>query len=248
MSVHRLARAVTVYVGRIEQAFTKKDVYVRNNNSDQALAAIFRHAMKTARAIVHLVKAGFGSNGLGLSRSTAEVLLTVRWLTNRNSEERARKFLRFDVKQGQRIIEILKKYNIAPPRHRLHSKYFSNVAAEYPQWDRWSDGVRKMGEEKEFLDPEWVTRMSPVFVWEVPFFIGSYHLHPTALGTRHQRLPRGETFSFREVESEEPFGHQALVSAASTIHYVALRLDLFWGLGLSDQIDAFWERYVDPAV
>jgi hypothetical protein len=105
-----------------------------------------------------------------------------------------------------------------------------------------------MGEEKEFLDPEWATRMSPLFVWEVPFFIGSYHLHPTALGTRHQRLSRGETFSFREVESEESFGHQALVSAASTIHYVALRLDLFWGLGLSDQIDAYWEKYIDPAI
>jgi hypothetical protein len=29
---------------------------------------------------------------------------------------------------------------------------------------------------------------------------------------------------------------------------VALRLDLFWGLGLSDQIDAHWDKYVDPAV
>jgi Family of unknown function (DUF5677) len=131
MSVHRLARAVTVYLARIGQAFAQKDIYVRNNNSDQALAAIFRHAMKTARAIVHLAKAGLGSNGLGLSRSMAEVLLTVRWLSNRDSDERARRFLRFDTKQGQRIVEILEKYNIAPPRQRLHSKYFSRIAAEY---------------------------------------------------------------------------------------------------------------------
>jgi Family of unknown function (DUF5677) len=247
MSVHRLARAVTVYLARVERAFTRKGMYIRKSNSDEALAALFRQAMKTARAIVHLARSGYGSNALGLSRSMAEILLTIRWLTNRDSEARAKRFLRFDIKQGQRIIEILDKYNSNLARKRLHPKYFSR-AAEYKSWDRWSDGVKRMAEEDEVLDPDAMSSMSPLFVWEVPFFIGSYHIHPTALGTRHQRLRWGETFSFHENESEGSFGYEALVATTSAIHYVALRLDLFWGLGLSEEMDAYWGKYVDPAM
>jgi hypothetical protein len=105
-----------------------------------------------------------------------------------------------------------------------------------------------MVEEEEVFDTNPIMGVTPQWVWEVPFFIGSYHLHPTALGVLHQRLNSGEQFSFKEIESEESLGHQALVSASAAVHGEALRIDRFWGLGLSEEFERYWQKYIDPSI
>src|ERR1700722_11667895 len=106
MSVHRKARRLTLLTGRIEAAFERKEVYLRKwSHSDTALAAIFRRSTKTTRAITHLARLGFGTDALALSRSLIDSWITVRWMTNRDSEARSRQFWGFQLRQRDRLSE-----------------------------------------------------------------------------------------------------------------------------------------------
>jgi Family of unknown function (DUF5677) len=135
LSIHRLSRAVTLYLGRVERAFTLREMFLRQSYSDVVLSAIFRHSMKTARAIVTLANSGFGSNALGLSRSVADEWLTIRWLTNREPEPRCKLFLGFAAKQRERIVDILDRHN-ANMHNQRNDLRRKALAAEYKRWDK----------------------------------------------------------------------------------------------------------------
>jgi hypothetical protein len=172
--ISELAEAAESFVGHIEALFEQKELRLRQRSySDIALAAIFRRSAKTVQAIAHLAKAGFGSSALGMSRSITEEWIVVRWLTNVDYEQRADRFLHYGHKQGERILEILEKYEFEHDHGRFKGRF--HKAAEYETWRQWGPAIRTMAAEEEVLDAD--PTYDPMWSYDGPFFVASYHLH-----------------------------------------------------------------------
>jgi hypothetical protein len=250
VSVIRLRRGVTLLLGRIEQGFEKRQAILRrSSHADIVLAGLFRSSMATARSVVHLTRSGFGADALGMSRSIAEKWITIRFITNKDTDARALKFRAFNARQHERIIELLDAYNA----NLGHEKYKGNVrikrmAAAYSKWDRWGENSRTMALEAEEFDPELDQRLASKWVYDVPFFVASSFLHPTSWGIRHQLLRPGDSFSFRDGEDERRLAHQAMMTTAHCMAHQARRMSLYWGLGLEEDFTDYWDRYIQPHI
>lgn len=250
MSVHQLARATVLIAGRVEHLFTDKQIYLRRSTcSDIALAALLRNACRTSRAIAFLARGGYGSNALALTRSMADIWITVRWLTNKDTQFRTMRFLGFDSRQRERIIELLGEYYPAVNLDRFAGNdRHDQQARGYPRWDMWGPGIGRMADEDETFETESEGVTSPRWTHDVTFFISSYHLHPTSLGLRHHFLQAGDTFDFRPRHGEDQFASHGLVSTLQCLSRSASRIGLFWGVNAEDPLSSLWEKYVTPVI
>jgi hypothetical protein len=179
----------------------------------------------------------------------ADIWITIRWLTNKDADIRARRFLGFDSRQRARIIELLGMYYPTVDLDRFAgNKHHDQQAQEYSRWDTWGPGIRKMADEEEMLDPQSVGITSPKWTHDVIFFTSSYYLHPTSLGLRHHFLQPGDTFHFRRQYDEDGFASHGLVSTLQCLSHSASRVGLFWGMDVEDVLSSLWERYVKPVI
>jgi hypothetical protein len=127
----------SILTAHIERAFERKDMYLRGvSKADVAVGALLRRSARMTRAIVALGKLGFGADAVALSRSLIDHWIVLRWITNQDSEARARLFWFFEAKQKERVGEVINKYPpsrdqtplVLPPKTR-------RIAEEYPRWD-----------------------------------------------------------------------------------------------------------------
>ena len=244
--LRKLVRRVRVLVRRVETAFEHKQIYPRNITSDQMLSAMFRRTVGTVRSVVLLAESGHGADALALTRNLVDSFIVGRWVTNQDAETRGRLFWGFEAKQLERQREIIQKYSSGadiPPLPGGHTT--EQIAAEYKRWDTWGPGVRTMAIEDEVLNPEAWLNMQPIWSHEVLFFLASCYLHPTPLGVREWCTPKGGVFNF-DKRDEGNCAEQALVACASLIAHLANRISVFWGLGLSDELAGYWQKYIDP--
>jgi hypothetical protein len=234
----------------MEQFFTKRGIYLRRStSSDVTLAALLRGECETSRAIVALARSGYGANTLALSRSMVDAWITIRWLTNRDTDSRTRRFLGFDSKQRERIMELINLYYPTVNIDRfVGNKHHDRQAREYPRWDTWGPGIKKMAEEDEVFEDELVGPASPRWAYDIAFFISSYHFHPTSLGLRHHFLQPGDIFSFEQRSKEGKLTEQGLIIAVQCLLQSASRIGRYWGVDAEDTISSLWERYVDPII
>jgi hypothetical protein len=103
-----------------------------------------------------------------------------------------------------------------------------------------------MAEEAEILDPGAWMNMQPIWTWEILFFYASCHLHPTPVGLVDVALPPGSLFSFGRKTDEGSEAEQAIVAAAALIAHMANRVSLACGLGLSEEVAGYWNKYIRP--
>jgi len=89
----RHKRDIRVAVGKIRLFLNKKRYHPRRNVlSDMVIFGLVSKAVKVAQAAVCLVDAGLPEEAFGLSRTLVEIALSLRFITNRYTERRARRF------------------------------------------------------------------------------------------------------------------------------------------------------------
>lgn len=245
MSILRLTRATLLIALRVERLFTAKQLYLRRTtDSDITLAALLRSSCRTSHAIVSLARAGHGASALGLSRSMVEFWITIRWLTNKDTDSRAKKFTGFNSKLRERIIQLIDEYYPSVDLEQYRgNRHHDLQAMEYPKWDTWGPGIRAMATEVEVFQDDLVGVTSSKFAYDIAFFVSSYYLHPTSLGVNHHYLQPGETFNFEAQSTEEELSKQALFFTAQSLVQSALRIGLFWGTETEEAVLSVWERY-----
>lgn len=248
MSVHRLSRATLLITGRVEQVFTEKGIYLRRTSySDVALGALLRGACRTSRAIVSLAQSGYGAATLALARSVIDSWITIRWLTNKDTDSRTRRFLAFDSKLRERIIQLIgTHYPTVDLRRYGGNKRHDRQALEFKKWSAWGPGIKDMAKETEEFDGSLTGAASPTWTYDIPFFISSYYLHPTSLGLNHHLQKPGETFNFDLRLDEDKMAGQGLMSTVQCVMLSGLRVAHFWGLDVDDMLICLWDRYIHP--
>jgi hypothetical protein len=248
MSIHKLSRATLVITGRVEQFFTSEGIYLRRSTtSDITLAALLRSGCETSRAIVALVCSGHGAVALGLSRSIIEIWITVRWLTNVDTDKRAEQFLHFNSKQRERILELINEYYPGVSLDRFKgNRHHDRRAMLYKAWDRWGVGIKKMAQESEHFAEEPSGAASPKWAYDIAFFISSSYFHPTSLGLHRHFLKPGDRFTAKQLIDANEAAEQGMIFAAQFLLQIASRIASYWGLESDDFLSDLWNRYLNP--
>jgi len=173
--------------------------------------------------------------------------ITIRWLTNKDTDSRTRKFLAFDSKQRERIIQLIGTYypNVDLRRYK-GNKHHDRQALEFKKWSAWGPGIKDMAAEAEVFDASLTGAASPTWAYDIPFFISSYYLHPTSLGLNHHFQTPGETFNFVSRFDEDKMAEQGLMSTAQCVMLSGLRVAQFWGFDFDDLLISLWDRYIHP--
>ncbi len=250
MSVRKLNRTLLLIAGRVEQFYASKGIFLRcSTDSDVVLAALLRSGIQTSRAVSLLAIKGFGANALGVSRSMVDTWITVRWLTNTDTDARSRRFLSFNSKQRERIIDLIDKYYPGVDLSRFRGNEHHDLhALKYQRWDKWGPGTWNMAVEQELLEQEPSGPSSSKFAYDVPFFISSYYFHPTALGLHHLLPKAGKVLRFERSSYEDQLAEQALYFTAQFLLQIAFRIGRYWGIQIDDLVCSLWSRYIETIV
>jgi hypothetical protein len=168
-----------------------------------------------------------------------------RWITNQDSESRGKLFWGFQAKQKERAGEMVKKYppSWGPVNFTLRPEV-QRVADAYTRWDSWGPRLKEMAKEPEVLDPGASLKMPPEWTHESLFFFASCFLHPTPTGLGHEVLKPGSVFFSKRTHNEESHAESALAGTTATVVRMASRVNVYWGLGLSDEIDQAWQKHI----
>jgi hypothetical protein len=195
---------------------------------------------------VLLAESGYGADALGLSRSLVDDWLVIRWITNRDSDARGRRFIDFLAKQLERMDEVSEEYGPSDqPRGGLSARV-QEVADEFSSWKSLGTTARAMAEEPEELDPGSSMHFAAGWTYDVLYFWTCCYIHPTPIGVRHRALPKGALFSF-DAANEDDEAEQALAAVGTFLSQIANRASVFWGLNLTTNIEGFWSEYATAA-
>jgi hypothetical protein len=152
----RLIRKIKVFFDK-ERYHARRTVHL-----DQVVLAHVSKSIKVAEAVVSLVDAGFSDEAFGLSRTMVEIALNLRFITNRYSERRAKRFAdyiaRWKVELERRTLKHMfkkdekgndikdKKGNKIPlyTKKQLrammkHYKRYAKVARKFPNRTSWTE-------------------------------------------------------------------------------------------------------------
>ena len=106
---------------RRTKAFLNKQGYYPRQNvmADAVILGLMSKAVKVAEGVVVLLDAGLPDEAFGLSRTLVEVALNLRFITNRYTERRARRFARY---AGKWKIQMMRRLAQLTPRRRSRAE------------------------------------------------------------------------------------------------------------------------------
>lgn len=100
-TVRRLVTAARSY-------WNQQEFYPRSGNAvDHVVLALVSKSLRVADAVMHLVRAGYSDEAFGLTRTLVEIALNLRYITNRSSDYRARRFIAYGAKWK---LELARRY------------------------------------------------------------------------------------------------------------------------------------------
>ena len=134
---------------------------------DKIVLAHVSKALNVAQSIMTLIEAGFPEEAFGVSRTMVEIALNLRFITNRNSEQRAKRFVHYIARWKMELMrralkhfyrtdargnwvldakgERIPNYTKADFRRMLNKKYavYGKLARKYPKRTSWTDTGNK---------------------------------------------------------------------------------------------------------
>lgn len=231
--VHSEVSNVVAVVGEYLNArrvFPRTDVAL-----DRVLLALLSKSLRVASAIAVLVNAGFAEEAFGLSRTLLETAFTVRYITNRDSISRARRYVDYLAKDYADWMRLVAKHypDARPPRNQDHEEMMETARAfnSPHSWTGLGGQTKEMAMEL-VAEPEepgarWEFDYEAVYKWT------SHYVHVTSPALeRHFCAPRE---AFRVYGGTEPGGMPRLALLNATIFLLKICLRAFPALGLEAQ-------------
>lgn len=201
------------------------------------LLGLLSKALTMGPAVCCLVEHNFPAEAFGLTRTLIDIYLTVRYISNRDTEARAERYARFFAKNHEDWTKIIGKFYPSQtiPNTPEHQEYLE-VAKEYRLPNEWT-GLR--GQTKEMaLEPD-TYEFDPLgsainceFDYEVIYKWTSHYVHGTVSSLESHLTEAGDVFRIRPrswLESRKAdnalFNVLAYVSKAFICAYRAMHDD-----------------------
>jgi hypothetical protein len=119
------SRTLKRTVGKIRKFLDDAQFYPRANVMlDRAALALVSKSVNVAQGVTCLIDAGLPEEAFGLSRTLVEIALNLRFITNRHSERRARRFAHYSAKWKLELIRrAAKHFKVQDSKGRPQPKY-----------------------------------------------------------------------------------------------------------------------------
>src|SRR5207248_9093827 len=98
--------------------------------------ALYSKCLTAAEANMLLVEADFGDEAFGMTRTLVDIFITLRYIANKDSDERAKLYWRFIAKDIEGWNEVTKQF--WPHNVQNVPAHVTKAAANYPNPHRWS--------------------------------------------------------------------------------------------------------------
>jgi hypothetical protein len=154
----RLLRKIVAFIDN-QGIYPRSQVFL-----DKVVLAHVSKALNVAQSIMALIDAGFPEEAFGVSRTMVEIALNLRYITNRNSEQRAQRFVHYIARWKMELMrrglkhfyrtdengnwvldangEKIPNYTKADFRNMLEKKRYAayvKAARKYPKRTSWTD-------------------------------------------------------------------------------------------------------------
>ncbi len=240
------SRAARSFHRKARKVIEELEIYPRRHTwLDVTLTALLNRALNTVESIALLSDRQCGADADALSRSVVEIWIVIRWITNKDSHERARKYGAFEGKLIQHAVEALKTHNpgLQVPQHPQHAAIVE-AASAYRNHIYWAGPVRMMAEEPD--EHEVTPQGAPIdlnWFYDVPYFMSSWHIRSNAMGVRDLYPDFSAPIRFK-TGSNDRLCEQAVVLATNCLTLIMLRLGREWGLDISARLESLWRREI----
>lgn len=198
--------------------------------TDSVLLALLSKSIVLTEAVVCLLSNGFTDEAVALSRSSMEIQITVRYMTNQNTVERCEKFYNFAAKDKTDWFRLIKQYYPdLQVRRRSDMEHLEKLAAIYRKPHSWSqhpEGLKGLAKEPDTFDvTEAGEQLNENFNYEVMYKLASQYVHSTvsAIDAGHV-TPANELFIVHRAAGKSTMGDSALTSAYFAVHLNTIRV------------------------
>lgn len=186
------------------------------------LLAILSKALTVGRAVCVLAEAGYPAEAFGLTRTLVEVFLTVRYICNKDTEERARTYAEYFSKVHAEWGDLNEKYYPdrklkPPPFHEEAMKVADRFKSKHA-WTGVGGQTRMMAFEEDAADPDDKGEPSKAeFDCEVIYFWTSHFVHATVFALEGHAMSPGEVFRVRGGNVKQRLANNALFNTLAFI-------------------------------
>jgi len=161
-----------------------------------------------------------------MTRTLVDIYITLRYIANQNTEERARLYYNFVAKDMHGWSHIIKDY--WPQLTRSMDPRIINVASQYPNPHRWSGkNAKDMALEPDTFETDATTGKPAVhdFQYRVVYRWTSHFVHPTIVALKnHVVQPGRDNFVVRGTRQED----QTHVSVFNVATFVGMTMISFY--------------------
>lgn len=215
-------RAILAIIEKLEH-FLDGSGYIASTSyqGSKVLLALLSKILTTGRAVCILVDAGFGCEAFGLSRTMLEIFLTVRYISNDKTEERAAEYADYVGKATEHVLNVAAKHYPDRALPKLDSK-FTEMAKKYPSPHTWSSRgghVKTMAMEPDAYEVD--ASGNPInqdFDYEHIYSQTSHYVHASIVSLVGHGVNAGERFRVRaNVVQDEDRGNQALFNVLAFV-------------------------------
>ncbi len=223
MSTHPSTKQIVKRIANLERHLNKlKMVPATHRQRSIVILPMLSKALTVSRAICALVDAGFPAEAFATSRTLLEILFSLRYITNKFTEERAGKYLKYQAKVQLEWIKITQKHmpKLAA-KLRAPGPSTRAIAAEFKGRGNWTgehaQTLVMATEEDTFELDEHGKGIKDDFDYDGLYFWTSQYVHATVAGIYGHTIKRGEVFKMRARNQEEKdcAGHALFVTAGT---------------------------------
>jgi hypothetical protein len=152
---------------------------------DLVLLALFDKIVTTSRAVLSLVRAGFADEAYGLSRTAIEAFFSLKYIENKDSEARAKRYLEYFGKDREHLMSLIAKHHphLADARSPDYDQLMK-MAKQFKSPHKWfpENSLKEVAYEKstwavdEFGDPQqWE------YTYDIVYKLASHEVHATSV-------------------------------------------------------------------
>jgi hypothetical protein len=248
------AEAVDCYLSNFRAALEKLEIRPRlNNYSDRVLLGLLSKAYRNSKSVVCLVRRELFSEAFGLNRTCLEVFLNIRYLVDRDTEVRCRRYVEYFGKERQLATKSLLKHGSISPAFEFSEDHeeLLKLAKQYDKPYNW----RPNGETLKDIAYEpstWATNNDGTpqvweYAYDVVYRLMSHEAHATciAIGPDFARFsprhnfPPAFDFCFKGTPSD---GFDALFGSWLFLHAALIELSHFFSLAIPQDVQALYDE------
>jgi uncharacterized protein DUF5677 len=165
-------------------------------------------ALTVGRAVCALIDAGFPAEAFATSRTLIEIFFCVRYITNKDTENRARRYVKYHARVRLEWKSIIEKYfPKSVPNLRTLDTLVLETAKEYKSKTHWTEAggqTKLMALEEDTVEVDGLGNpFKSEFDYEALYFWTSHYVHATVEGIHAHACAPGEIFKVRARSRED---------------------------------------------